>query len=434
MLASPQARRSLAGDESGATAVVIGLVATAFLGFVGLGSEIGLWYTTQRTMQGAADGAAYSSAMAYAAGATCVTTSAATQGCVVAAKTVVAKYGFIDGQSGDSVIVNRPPASGNYTSDATAVEVIVQHPENMLLSSLFLGSRPTFSARAVATPGSGDNCVLALDKTVSGAISAGGTTNVNLVKCGISDDSDSASAFSVGGGASVTADSASIVGGLSTSNNGTLTTVSNPTPVTGAPPIADPYADVDVPSYSGCDVNNMPPVHGTVTIDANGGIKVLCSGVTVNAGGTLTLQNGIFILDQGSLSVAGGATLNLVNATLILTNDSGNANKWGTISISGGATVNATAPTSGTTSGLAFFVDRNAPAATEQFNGGSSQNITGAIYAPSATISYTGGVATGSGCTQIVGDQVVFTGNSAVESNCTGKGTRNIARKTALVE
>jgi hypothetical protein len=205
-------------------------------------------------------------------------------------------------------------------------------------------------------------------------------------------------------------------------------------PVTGAPPVPDPYADVDVPAFSGCDVNNMPPVHGTTTINANGGIKVLCNGVTVNAGGTLTLQNGIFILNEGSLNVQGGATLNLIDATLILTNDSGNPNKWGTISISGGATVNATAPTTGTTAGLAFFVDRNAPAATEQFNGGSSQSITGAIYAPTGTISYTGGVATGSGCTQIVGDQVVFTGNSSVESNCTGKGTRNIASKTALVE
>ena len=36
---------------------------------------------------------------------------------------------------------------------------------------------------------------------------------------------------------------------------------------------------------------------------------VYCNGISVHAGATLTLNPGIYYLDQGSLSVNGGATL-----------------------------------------------------------------------------------------------------------------------------
>ena len=411
--------RRLRDDRSGASAMVVGLVLIALVGLAGLATEGSSWYVTKRTMQGAADAGAFSAVLAG--------TNYSKQ-----AKAVTAIDGFVDQSNSTIVTVNQPPASGNYTSITNAVEVIIQQPQTRLFSNLYLVANPVVSARAVAVPGSGDDCVLALNNSVSGAISGGGTTNVNLVKCGLADNSRSSSAFTVSGGASITADSASIVGGLSTSNGGSLTTVSTPVPVTGASPVADPYANVAIPAYAGCDYNNWSPLHGNKSVDAGGGIKVVCGGIKLNAGSTLSLSNGTFILDGGSLDVAGGATLNLSNATLILTSSTGSS--FGTVTINGGATVNATAPTTGALSGIAFYVDRNAPSATENFNGGSSQTITGAVYAPTAVVNYTGGVTTGAGCTQIVADQVAFSGNSSVESNCTGKGTRKIASKAQLVE
>jgi hypothetical protein len=80
-------------------------------------------------------------------------------------------------------------------------------------------------------------------------------------------------------------------------------------------------------------------------------------------------------------------------------------------------------------------VDRNAPSATDKFNGGSSQNITGAVYMPSQTVDYTGGAtAGGSVCTQIIGDQVNFSGNSNLQDNCTGYGISQITAPPKLVE
>jgi len=58
----------LADDTSGATAIVAALVSTMLIGFVGLGSETGLWYYTHRSMQAAADSGAVGAAVALQVG------------------------------------------------------------------------------------------------------------------------------------------------------------------------------------------------------------------------------------------------------------------------------------------------------------------------------------------------------------------------------
>ena len=86
------------------------------------------------------------------------------------------------------------------------------------------------------------------------------------------------------------------------------------------------------------------------------------------------------------------------------------------------------APTSGPLAGLAIFQDRNAPASgTDSFTGGSTQNITGAIYFPTQSVTFNGGTTTGGAiCTQIVASIITFNGNAAFNNNCTGTGVRGV--------
>lgn len=411
-----------ARDAGGASVMVVALSLSAVIGSAALATEVASWYLTSRTMQGAADAAAVSAAIAKSAGGS--TTQASTE-----AKTVAANYQFVDGTGGVTVTVNQPPSSGGYPSTSAAVEVIIQQPQTRLLTTLFISSDPTILARAVATPGTGSACVLALDPTASGAMSAGGSTAVNLVNCAIGDDSNSATALSLSGGGTISTSSAAVVGGIS---GGSSLTTTNGSAVTGSGTIADPYKSLAIPSYSGCNQNNPSAIHNTTTWDAGGGTYVICNGVSVNASGILNLSNGVFIIDRGGLSLAGSATLNVTNATVILTSSTGS--NWGTVSVGGGATVNATAPTSGSTAGIAFYGDRSAPSGTNTFTGGAGQSITGAIYFPSQTVSYTGGTATGTGCTQVVADMIAFSGTSSVEINCTGTGVKPIYLASKLVE
>ena len=52
-------------DRSGAYAVMFGLMTPVFIGALALGSETGLWYSTQEKMQGAADSSAISAAVGH---------------------------------------------------------------------------------------------------------------------------------------------------------------------------------------------------------------------------------------------------------------------------------------------------------------------------------------------------------------------------------
>ncbi|HZV93863.1 MAG TPA: pilus assembly protein TadG-related protein [Caldimonas sp.] len=417
----PSLARRLVRDTDGATAVVAALISTALIGFVGLGSETGLWYYTHRSMQAAADSSALGAAAALQAG--------DTAGYPAEARAAAAKYGFVPGAAGVTVAVNRPPSSGNFQGNLSTVEVIIQQPQTALFSALFLASAPTISARAVALQGkTGNDCVLALDAGASASTFGNGTTNVNLVGCSLAVNSNSGSALNLVGGATLSADSASIVGGYVDSGNGSITTTHGIT--TGAAAVADPYANVAVPAYSGCDSLSLPP-HAATSVS---GGAVFCNGVTLNAGMTLNLSDGIYVIDRGALTVNGGATLNLTNATVVLTSSSGT--NYATVDIHGGATINATAPSSGETAGLAFFQDRNAPkGGTNNFSGGTTQNITGAIYLPNQIVNFAGGTQTGNGCLQIVADEIDFRGNATLETHCTGTGVAAIGGSASkLVE
>jgi hypothetical protein len=392
-------------DDRGGVAMVTALVVPTLLGFVGLGTELGLWMYARQNMQGAADSAALASAAAVVMGDKARLTAEA--------KTVAGRYGLVDASGGVTVTVNNPPASGTYQANTSAVEVILSQPQMRLFSALFLSDDVTIRARAVAKIGNlGNACVLALDGTASGALSAGGTPNVVLNGCSIAVNSDDTSAMTLSGSAKVKADAANVVGGISGAAK--LTTVYGAN--TGTPATPDPYANLAMPPVGSCDQTKFT-AKTKVTLTPG----VYCNGVKFNAGAEVTLSAGTYIVDGGSFDVAGGASITGTGVTLVLT---GGADA----TVNGGATISLTAPTTGPLAGIAVFADRALPTSTLlKFNGGSSQNITGVLYAPTAKVTYTGGATTGgSTCMQLVARLVDFGGNAAFNQDCTGVGTKNI--------
>jgi hypothetical protein len=169
--------------------------------------------------------------------------------------------------------------------------------------------------------------------------------------------------------------------------------------------------------------------HTPVTLDPG----VYCGGLSLSGGANVTLNPGTYIMDGGTFSISGNSTISGAGVTIVLTSSSGS--DYATVSIAGGAHVNLSAPTSGNMAGLAFFQDRNAPSGVHNdFNGGETMNIEGAIYMPKQTVNFAGGTNTGNGCTQIVADEIAFKGNANVEANCTGKGTASMVEPPRLVE
>jgi Flp pilus assembly protein TadG len=432
-----EAARGLAArlikDRKGGVAALTAVALTALLGFAGLGTEVSLWYSTKRNMQGASDAAAFSAAAALASGANSTAFTSA-------AKAITKSFGFTDGAGGVTVTVHNPPATGAYTANLAAVEVDVQQRETMLFTQLFLTSAPTFNTRAVGLAGtSGNGCVMALDKgNVTDVTDSGGTT-LNLTACSLYVNSPSSSALTMSGGAIINAQSAYIVGNYTTSGGAKLNTTSGTH--TAAAVANDPYANVAIPSYSGCNKTNTS-VSGGRTLNiapgSPGGVTVLCGGLVASGGSTVNLSPGVYIIDGGNFNISGGSVVNGAGGvTIILTSSSKAA--YGTVNISGGTTINITAPTSGTTAGLAFFQDRAAPStSSDSFSGGTTQDITGAIYFPSQPVTYSGGATVSNGgaaCTQLLAYKLSFSGGSTFNANCSGTGVAKIgASTTTLVE
>jgi Flp pilus assembly protein TadG len=424
----------LISDRKGGVAVLMAMSLTTMLGFTGLATEAAVWYVDKRNMQGAADAAAFSAATAEAAGANSTSFTAA-------AKAVTAQYGFTAGTGGVAITVNNPPHSGNYTSNTSAIEVLVSQPQSMLFSSLFLSSAPSISTRAVAAPGSsagGNGCVMALDHGNVIGVDDSGSATLDLSNCSLYVNSSDTTALDMSGSASISAYAAYIVGNYAKSGSATITTTHGVS--TGVSATADPYASVNIPSYSGCNSTNLSVSRGTTNLAPTiaGGIYVACNGISVSGSSTLNLAPGTYIMNEGTFNVSGSATVNGTGGvTIILT---GSGSNYATAQISGGTTLNITAPTTGATAGLAFFQDRNAPSSgTDNFSGGSTQKITGAIYFPDQEVTYSGGSgSTGaSQCTQLIAYTLNFSGSSTFNNNCSGTGVQTIggsASATRLLE
>ncbi len=410
--------RRFAKDQSGSYVIVVSLVMPVLIGTAGLGSEVGWWLYLHKNMQSAADSGAVSAATAGS-------------NLTAEANAVTASYGYANGVNNVTVTVNQPPTSGNYTTNPQAVEVIVQQPQQRLLSALFGSDPVTIAARAVALPNNGQGCVLALDRTYSPAAKASGNGNINLIGCNLYDNSNAGPALTVSGTTTVSANMVGVVGGISGTTNITAAYGVR----SGVRPVADPYANFNPPA---CSTYNS----GKVTINSSGKASALSpntcytGGVSVKAGYTLNLDPGVYYFSGNGLTVEGNATITGTGVTLVFTGSTSAG--WATANIGSNAIVNLTAPTSGSTQGIVMYADRNIPVSSNTgFNlaGGATQNFGGAIYLPTSQLSFAGGNGSTTSCTQIIADTVTLSGNSNLTVNCNSFGTTAIGVQTAqLVE
>ncbi|HKP23230.1 MAG TPA: pilus assembly protein TadG-related protein [Dongiaceae bacterium] len=402
--------RRISRDQSGATAITTALVLVVLVGFVGLGTEVGMWYAERRAMQNASDAAA------LGAGFDIYKNGKKSTGIVEAGLTDSAKNGFTDGQNNVTVTVNYPPKQGKYANKNTAVETVVSKTRASLFASFFLDGPVDISVRSVATiKYIGVYCILALSPHDEAALLFEGTADVQLKNCGINVNSDDGDGAMTAKGASVVgATYADIVGGLNQTNNADLDLGEINT---GADAIDDPYANLDIPGGSGCDYTDFT-VGPSKTKTLSPGRY--CNGLKIQ--GTAYLQAGEYVIVGGTFDVASTAHVTTDTedgVTIFLT---GSGSDYAKVTINGGAHIDIVATTDGEYKGLAFFQDRDAPVinsgSPNKLNGGSNMTITGAIYFPKQRLSFSGNNGNEGTCTRIVAYMIDFSGTSGLNTDC----------------
>jgi Flp pilus assembly protein TadG len=390
------------GDTRGNVAPIFAIALIPVIGLTGSAVDYSRANSIKSAMQAAADATALNLVQNAAS---------IPSGDVSQTASSVFNAAFMRPDARDVQVTAQSTSTGTVTVSATA------H-----MTTDFLGvvgvSNVTIGSRAVAlkTPGDGLGCVLALDRTASGAITAQGSTTVNLNGCSMYDNSSNASAMTVGGSARITALSVGVVGGIS--GNTSVTTTQGVR--TGLSPIPDPYARVAVPFFAGCNENNFS-AKKQVTINPG----VYCGGMQFNANADVTFNPGVYFIDRGNFSVNGGAKLQGTGVTIVFT--SSTMSDWPDAQINGGATIDLRPPSTGPLAGIVMYGDRNIPTGTTyKFNGGASQYLGGAVYFPTGAVDFAGGAGTNQNCTQLIGDTITFTGNSGLAINCSGYGVKPI--------
>ena len=394
----------------GSVTTVVAAAAPVLIGFMGMAIDTTYWETAKVRMQGSADMAAVAAGRAYKAGANFTTEAVA----------VLAANGYANGTSNISVSISQPPPSGTYAGNPHAIQVSVTQAQRSFFSNVLGVSPPTLTTKSVVAPPSaagGGACVIALG-TSGETVTVNGSNLVDTQFCNFYNNSVSSGGTRLVGGGTIKVRSAYLSGNWT--GSGSFVTMN--AMHMNASPVADPYADRGLPAVpTRCDANNT-----TLSASANyaakpDGFFVFCRGLKLVANDkTLNLGPGIYVIDGDQFTINAGWTINASNATIYLTKVA--ASGYAELKVNGQQVFNLTAPTTGPTRGIAVMMHPSAPAAnTVSFGGGSTMNITGALYTPSTQITVSGNNGS-SACTQVVAHSVVLNGNNTFKHDCAGIG------------
>jgi Flp pilus assembly protein TadG len=448
-------------DRRGAVAVAVAVLLPVLVGFAGIGVEVGLWFAIQRQNQSAADAAAISAALEYAAQierGVAIDSTAAT-----AAATTAANCNLFSTSSSSSNAVCPLPSSASNTLTLypcynfsvgglcntlasngalpNAVQVALTQPLNTAFANFVTAIwGPNINSVKVTTTAIAEfpqtststACILSLDQTAVIAVNNGTLSNPD---CWVASNSSSGSALSCNNCA--IAGPTSVVGGDVVPNNG-------PPNRTYASTVADPYAatlthaflTAGMPgkpckqTYGGnCAFTAPPALPGTINLAA---WTQIVRGLSFT--GIVNLSPGPYWITDGSLQLSGtlqcpSCSPGGAGVTIIFTTMQGSAGTIGTLSPSGDLTITLNAPGVGRPyAGLLMAQDAVVTPTPGDPIGNPRATLSGLIYFPKANLSFVGHIQTdSSNCLVAVADSFSLTGDIRLDgSGCPAAGLTTV--------
>jgi hypothetical protein len=387
-------------SDNGNVAIVFSLSLPVVIGGAGLGVETSYWFYKDLQLQAAADAAAYAGALEKRSGSS---NSKVTEAAEDAA--IKNRYNTAIG----TIEVNSPPSSGP-SAGTPAVEVILVHSLDRYFSKIFEDGPVIVRARAVANyQVASEACLLALHPSASKAILFSGNSSMQLTGCSVMANSVADDAVKSQGSADVSVDCIISAGGVDLGYGASMSECTSP--IVNAPPVADPFASLPVPTAPGSCLND-----NAATLQPGR----YCSGLNINK--EVTLSPGVYFISGGDFKINANGDVSGEDVTIYLDGDA-------RVSINGNATVNLSAPTEeeDVYAGILFFTDRDSSGgAANTFNGTAGSLLTGAIYSASQDVQYLGDFSGVDGCTRIVGRTIEWSGNAEFNQDCSALGIPSI--------
>jgi hypothetical protein len=388
-----------AESASGQALILIAISMLAMLMVVGLAIDAGQLYSARRTMQEAADAAAYAgSVVLYQGGTQAEAFSAAT--------TDATTNGFTHGANSTTVTVSQPTTSP--FNNANYVQVVITRQVQTTLVPAEAGLT-SVTARAISGAEALNNqyAIIALDRNATASAFNGGTANITLTGGAILVNSS----YSTGSGAAIGSSGTWSITCPSTnpcsvdvagSTSGTFPAAAPGSPTyyngvtTGHAPVADPFAGYPKPSTSGLNT------FASLGAGKIGGTNTLRHGIyTVQVTG-VDLCHGVYILKAGMGGDVSRDTTHTDPDTGLTcdgkvflfntqTNYPASGGTCSSVGITGNHDITLNAMNSGTYSGLLFYQDSACTNAVSLGSTAFDLNVTGTIYVPNAAFTISGG-------------------------------------------
>lgn len=277
--------------------------------------------------------------------------------------------GFADAQLGaiaanDGVTVTTTIAANN-----SSVTVALDGRRQSFFGNLLPPGGWTLHAQATASSlGEMPLCVLSFGADGDGSMQIQGSSQMKASNCLVQSNGN----ISADSGASLTAGLAQAVGTAS----GPIT----PSPQTGAPAIADPFASISI----------TPPLLGlcnVLDLVYDVGVNVLtpgthCGNIDVRNGASVVLLPGEHYFAKGTLKMEGHSSLTGSNVVLVFNNDA-------SFAFTEASTITLAGRQSGPYAGFVIATTRN-NTNTFVISSTSARQLEGAIYVPDATLQVTG--------------------------------------------
>jgi Flp pilus assembly protein TadG len=382
MLRSHQNYLKLGRDERGNVAMTFALMLTPLMLVIGGGVDYGIAMHRQEKLQSAADAASLAAASGI--------------GMTSTERTAKANAVFLANLEAGSVPVVQPNVSVSATSVSVSAQAVVNtsvlgavHVDTLTVKAK--STATTASSAPLITANAQKVCLLALDPNSADGIHVQGTNDVNYTGCWGHTNSTQATAINGTGNAAVVGTGHCAVGGASVSGNNY-----SPVATTGCATIPDPFATVGaydltasyVPAFTPpaiattCKSQNLSMKKGTYTLDPGR----YCGGINMQAQANVTLNPGVYIIDNGLLNVQSGSSISGTNVVLYFSG--ANAR----MTIIGGGTVNLKGRNSG--SSYEGFLAIAHPDAyrglASNIQGGGTFNLEGMLYMPTQRIEVSG--------------------------------------------
>ena len=387
-------------DRRGVVAILFALLLPALIAMMGFAVDAGFFYIEKQRLQIAADAAAIGAAL--------LLPNAPTTAQLQAAALQAAN----DATGGNLIGTLATPITVTATSSSLTVTLASQ--SDGFFAPALQVIAPTLQAKATAGTKSSSACVLALATAGGTGIQVDNMGGITASNCGIFSDSSASNSIYLNSG-TISGQSVGAVGTVSLSNSGANTLSPNPA-VSGASAKADPFAGMTAPTPGACSYPSgtsfsswqSVPYHFTQSQN------VFCGNTTIGGNSTTDIFDpGIYYVVNGNLTFNNASVDSVQGVTFVLTGSDPGIFSWTNYS---NTTTQISAPTSGATAGiLVWQVCGSGAAGTNEFAGGSTMQISGAIYTPCGALELSNNaqLTTQSGGTMTVVANTIYVAGSA---------------------